>query len=133
MSPRVLAATIASVVLCQATTAAAAITSPDLRAQPAGEAWHETVLYRFRGPENSPHGDGALPQGGVIADATGTLFGTTSVGGLHGNGTVFELTPLPSGGEWQETTLHQFQNAGDDGASPGDRPVLGANGVLYGT
>jgi uncharacterized repeat protein (TIGR03803 family) len=133
MSPKVLAAIIATVVFCQATTATAAITSRGLSAEPTRDGWHETVLYRFRGPEDAPHGDGAFPQGGVIADASGALYGTTSVGGSQGNGTVFELTPSPSGDPWQETVLHEFQNAGDDGASPVDRPVLGADGVLYGT
>ena len=37
--------------------------------------WSETILHSFQGPE------GAYPQGGLIMDTTGTLFGTTSGGG----------------------------------------------------
>lgn len=36
--------------------------------------------------------DGANPSAGLIADGAGNLFGTTSVGGPLGDGTVFELT-----------------------------------------
>jgi uncharacterized repeat protein (TIGR03803 family) len=35
---------------------------------------------------------GAIPLAGLIADAVGDLFGTTSVGGANGAGTVFEIT-----------------------------------------
>ena len=34
--------------------------------------------------------DGANPIGGLIADAAGDLFGTTTFGGAYGYGTVFE-------------------------------------------
>jgi uncharacterized repeat protein (TIGR03803 family) len=38
--------------------------------------------------------DGASPPAGLIADAAGHLYGTTSKGGAHRDGgTVFELTP----------------------------------------
>jgi uncharacterized repeat protein (TIGR03803 family) len=45
-----------------------------------------TLLYSFNGT------DGALPVAGLIADAKGDLFGTTSAGGANGRGTVFEVT-----------------------------------------
>src|SRR5215472_15922018 len=35
--------------------------------------------------------DGAQPEGRLIADANGNLFGTTVFGGAHGHGTVFEI------------------------------------------
>ena len=34
---------------------------------------------------------------GLIADDKGNLFGTTSVGGAHGGGTVFEVAKTVSG------------------------------------
>jgi uncharacterized repeat protein (TIGR03803 family) len=37
--------------------------------------------------------DGALPEGNLIQDASGNIFGTTLQGGATGNGTVFELVP----------------------------------------
>lgn len=49
----------------------------------------ETVLYRFTGSG----GDGFRPEAGMVMDASGNLYGTTTSGGTAGNGTVFRLTP----------------------------------------
>ena len=50
--------------------------------------------------------DGQTPQGGLVADSAGNLYGTNS-SGIDGKvkifGTVFELTPTGTG--WTETTL----------------------------
>jgi uncharacterized repeat protein (TIGR03803 family) len=92
--------------------------------------WTESVLYSFTGAA-----DGGFPFGYVIADATGTLYGTTSAGGFTGNGTVFKLTP-PSGGEtnWTETVLYSFLDWGfGDGASPSAGLIFDASGNLYGS
>jgi len=56
--------------------------------------WTETVLYSF-----GTGTDGATPIGGVNLDAAGNLYGTTSLGGTYGYGTVFRLTP---GSGWTE-------------------------------
>ena len=48
----------------------------------------ETVLYSFAGAA-----DGASPEGGLVQDASGKLYGTTKYGGAFGAGTVFELRP----------------------------------------
>jgi uncharacterized repeat protein (TIGR03803 family) len=47
----------------------------------------EIVLHSFTGA------DGANPEGGLIRDAAGNLYGTTSGGGPSLVGTVFKLTP----------------------------------------
>ena len=86
-----------------------------------------TTLYSFSG-EN---GDGAGPSAAVLYKANGSLYGTTSYGGIFNSGTVFELTPV-SGGAWTETVLHSF-GAGNDGTYPYAGVVAGTNGVLYGT
>jgi len=50
------------------------------------------VLYNFCSESNCS--DGAIPLGGVIADASGNLFGVTVTGGNNNNaGTVYELVP----------------------------------------
>jgi uncharacterized repeat protein (TIGR03803 family) len=49
--------------------------------------WIYTLLHGFTGP------DGEYPQAGVTLDANGNLYGTTSVGGQYGYGTVWEITP----------------------------------------
>ena len=82
----------------------------------------ETVLYSFEGPPN----DGAEPWGGVVLDAKGNMYGTTSQGGAYGLGTVFKLTP--SG---KETVLHSF--SGGDGETPYAGLVANQKGTMYGT
>lgn len=90
----------------------------------------ETVLYAFRGP------DGALPDGGLIFDAAGNLYGATAIGGLtnkycsDGCGTVFKLTKGTKG-KWTETVLHAFR--GLDGSSPIGPFIFEQMGNLYGT
>lgn len=50
-----------------------------------------TTLYRFCDPRVCS--GGAVPDSGVILDASGDIFGTTSGSGRYGAGTIFELTP----------------------------------------
>jgi uncharacterized repeat protein (TIGR03803 family) len=51
---------------------------------------NEIVLYSFSAT-------GAGPVGGMVADASGNLFGTTASGGTNGFGTVFEFAQAISG------------------------------------
>jgi len=49
----------------------------------------ELVLYSFTGTP-----DGSYPIGSALArDRAGNLYGTTSMGGTYGCGTVFKYTP----------------------------------------
>jgi len=84
------------------------------------KAGKETVLYSFQGT------DGAYPQGSLILDAQGNLYGTTFRGGTYGYGTVFKLNT-----NGVETVLHSFN--GDDGEYPTSSLVQDAAGNLYGT
>jgi uncharacterized repeat protein (TIGR03803 family) len=96
--------------------------------------WTETLLYSFCSASNCS--DGAQPLAGVVFDAAGNLYGTTSVGGDtrfcsgEGCGTVFQLTP-GSNGKWTETVLHSFNLA--DGSDPRASLILDKSGNLYGT
>jgi len=99
-----------------------------------GRPWTETVLYSF---EQGVNGDG--PEGPVIFDSSGNLYGTTAYGGdLNcqggvGCGVVFELSPPAiKGGAWSYATLHAFQD-GNDGAIPSGYLVFDSQGSLYGT
>jgi uncharacterized repeat protein (TIGR03803 family) len=47
------------------------------------------VLHSF----NNTNGDGFSPLAGLIFDAAGNLYGTTTSGGAYTNGTVFEIEP----------------------------------------
>ncbi|MGB8886055.1 MAG: choice-of-anchor tandem repeat GloVer-containing protein [Candidatus Korobacteraceae bacterium] len=89
--------------------------------------WIETVLHSFN--ENGV--DGSYPYAGLIFDAAGNLYGTTSSGGIHYYGAVFELSP--HGGSWTETVLHSFNYNGVDGADPYAGLILDHSGNLYGT
>ncbi len=46
----------------------------------------ETIVHAFGGT------DGLLPDGGVISDGKGNLYGTTSSGGANGNGAIFKIS-----------------------------------------
>jgi uncharacterized repeat protein (TIGR03803 family) len=95
----------------------------------------EKVLYSF-----NPNGtDGAEPEGGLIRDAAGNLYGATRQGGIYHCamyaspsihcGTVFELTPV-KGGCWTEKVLHSF-GSGNDGIGP-KTLIFDNSGNLYG-
>jgi uncharacterized repeat protein (TIGR03803 family) len=79
-----------------------------------------TVLHSFTGSL-----DGAYPTG-LVRDAAGNLYGTTSNGGTYGYGTVFKVD---TGG--REIVLYSFRG-GTDGALPADL-IQDAYGNLYGT
>ena len=88
----------------------------------------ETVLYSF----GSSSADGWYPQVGLIADASGNLYGTTYQGGAYGFGTVFKLTPSKSV-PWTETVLYSFGSSSADGQGPLAGLIADASGNLYGT
>ncbi len=79
-----------------------------------------TVLHRFAGGA-----DGASPEAGLIA-LNGTLYGTTTYGGAHKYGTVFEVTPAG-----KERVLYAFRGK-LDGANP-EAGLVNVSGALYGT
>jgi uncharacterized repeat protein (TIGR03803 family) len=94
----------------------------ELSPNAAGE-WTELILKSFV----SFGAGGYLPRGGVIFDAAGDLYGTT--GGHYPNyGTVFELSPNPSGA-WPETLLSSPN--GSELSYP-DSLIFDAAGNLYG-
>ncbi|HTZ95788.1 MAG TPA: choice-of-anchor tandem repeat GloVer-containing protein [Terriglobales bacterium] len=106
-----------------------------------GGAWTEKVLYSFAGTGSwSLVGDGGQPNGGLVFDDQGNLYGTTQFGGHTGGvcrggpgcGIVFELVaPRQNGGQWTEKLLHAFQGQPNDGGGPFGDLVL-ADGALYG-
>lgn len=55
---------------------------------PGSPNWTEKVLYSFTGGT-----DGWIPAASVIFDASGNIYSTTEVGGVNGEGTVFEVVP----------------------------------------
>lgn len=90
-------------------------------------AWTLTLLYSFGSTAN----DGTYPYSGLVQDAAGNLYGTTSLGGTYGLGTVYELAATLGEGPYKEAVLHSFAG-GEDVANPYAALTLGANGALYG-
>jgi uncharacterized repeat protein (TIGR03803 family) len=81
--------------------------------------WTEKVLYRFQGTAG---GDGEAPQGGLVFDTTGALYGTTFAGGNIQLGTVFKLKPPAAGlTQWTEKVLSDLPSGG---ANPIGDPLL---------
>jgi uncharacterized repeat protein (TIGR03803 family) len=95
----------------------------ELTPNPDG-TWTEQILHRFSGGN-----DGSGPEATLIFDKSGNLYGTTTFGGTHGIGNVFELMPN-SEGSWTEKVLHQFK--GGAWGSPGG-VIFDQAGNLYGT
>ena len=80
---------------------------------------------------------GASPQGGLVWDAAGNLYGTTQTGGTGTGchkaacGTVFELSA--AGSTWTKATLYNFQGGTTDGEDPVAGLIFDKAGNLYGT
>jgi uncharacterized repeat protein (TIGR03803 family) len=83
-----------------------------------------TELFSFGLDPGGP----AAPFGGVIADASGTLYGTTFGGGPDGVGTVFSLAT-----DGTVTTLANFDQV-VNGGNPSEISLLrDASGTLFGS
>ena len=98
-----------------------------IAAPAAGGTPKYQVLHAFGSGQ-----DGTGTWGSLILDGEGNIFGTTSGGGLHGFGTVFELRPKSSG-KWSESILYSFNRNGQDGYLSTAAVVLDTAGNLYGT
>lgn len=94
--------------------------------KPSGSGYTESLLYSFGAYMGT---DGQFPIGGLVMDASGNLYGTTTSGGTHGSGTVFALKPGGSG--YTESLLYSF-TGGADGQSPRGRLVMDSSGALFG-
>jgi uncharacterized repeat protein (TIGR03803 family) len=95
-----------------------------------------TTLYSFSACSRLPrsprtNSDGCIPVGGLVVSGD-TLYGTASLGGTNGNGTVFKVNTNGTG----FTTLYSFASFGldytnSDGANPRHELLLLGN-TLYG-
>jgi uncharacterized repeat protein (TIGR03803 family) len=85
----------------------------------------ETVLYAFTATNDGEH-----PRAGVVFDASGNLWGTTSQGvGTAKLGAVFKLVPVS--GVWTENFLFPF--TGPNGSTPYARVTIDDSGNVFGT
>lgn len=90
------------------------------RWSPSGPSYQ--VLHDFAGGT----AEGRWLHGGVVVDASGSLYGTTVYGGSQDVGTIFALST--AGGT--PTLLHAFAV---DGEAPVGPPTRGEAGRIYGT
>ena len=98
-----------------------------------GGTWKEVALHDFTGGI-----DGGDASGGVVLDASGNVYGVTTLGGNTslctaqgpGCGVVFKLTHSSSG--WTESVIHTF-TGGQDGATPQAQLIFDSAGDIYGT
>ena len=89
-----------------------------------------TTLYSFCSQSDCP--DGSFPNAALLQATDGNFYGTTFVGGVEGEGTVFKITPSGT-----LTTLYSFCSQGYPSCTDGSNPYAGlvqaTNGYLYGT
>ena len=92
-----------------------------------------SVLHSFTGG-----GDGAHPVGTLTIDGGGSLYGTTTWGGMNNCsppyecGTVFKLSHRNA--NWILQTLYTFDpTTGQDGYGPAGQLARDSSGILYGT
>jgi hypothetical protein len=100
-----------------------------------GGKWTEKVLHSFGGAK-----DGANPNGGLVLDSKGAVYGMTNIGGdpecplskKVGCGVAYKLAPpTKQGGTWTEKLIHTFKN-GNDGTQPSGGVIFAKGGSLYG-
>ena len=91
-----------------------------------------TVLHAFTGGT-----DGSFPQGNLVQDSSGNLYGETTSGGdpscllsgmQPGCGTIFEYDPKSA----QESIAHVFGSSAGDGLYPNTGMMLASDGQFYG-
>ena len=99
---------------------------------PSTGGWTFTILFAFTNDSEA-----ATPEGGVVFDANGNLWGTAYFGGINdcGNpqlpsscGIVFEL--IHSGSGWTENTAFQFHRS--VGGNPAGKLIFDQSGNIYG-
>jgi uncharacterized repeat protein (TIGR03803 family) len=91
---------------------------------------HQTVLHSFC---SEPYcADGASPNGGLVMDTSGNLYGTTTFGGTSYDGPAVIFKLDTSG---RETVLYTFCSERNcvDGESPQAGLVMDDGGNFYGT
>jgi hypothetical protein len=87
--------------------------------------WAYHVLHRFA----SSSTDGQRPFAGLVMDTAGNFYGSTALGGVHNNGTIFKFAFTD--GHWKKTVLYDFPKHAD-GTNPGYQMVFDKAGALYG-
>ncbi len=99
---------------------------------PSGSTWTTVPIYLFSGT------DGSTPTARVVFGPDGHLYGTTSQGGSHNFGTVFELIPPLSTCKtancfWKQVKVYDFQGVPDGSIPSNGDLAFDSQGNIYGT
>ena len=106
-----------------------------------GSGWIFLTLYSF---DTRLTDNGIAPEAAVVIGSNGSLYGTTEIGGVDGQGCdnygcglVYNLRPPARAtasalGQWTETVLYAFTGS-PDGAHPEAAVVFDQAGNIYGT
>jgi uncharacterized repeat protein (TIGR03803 family) len=92
-----------------------------------GGQWKQKVIHTFTGGKDGSTGS----LGFLLFDTAGNVYGVAELGGAHGAGTAFKLSPA-SGGKWTMSTLDGFRGTPHAGFPYGGL-ISDATGNLYGT
>ena len=92
----------------------------------AQEKYQFQILHAFTGGA-----DGGGPEGPMVMDSKGNLYGAAYGGGPNVDGAVFMLSP-GTNGQWTETVLYSFPGFQGDGKAPLG-VVIDQSGNIYGT
>jgi uncharacterized repeat protein (TIGR03803 family) len=94
-----------------------------------GGTFAETILYSF-----GDNGDASTPNGPLLFDSTGALYGVTSLGGAFNQGAVYKFVPpAKAGQQGTETILFSFGGGSlSSGVTPIGNLIFDSAGNLYG-
>ena len=92
---------------------------------PGKSGYTESVLYRFRGGA-----DAWEPNGPIVIDKAGNIYGSSGFGGSQNDGAVFKLTPDGSG--YAESVLYSIPG-GAGGQLPQAGLTIDKHESIYGT
>ena len=92
---------------------------------PSGPGWTNNVLHSFQNTS-----DGAYPDGGVLLDSSGNVYGSTTTNGSGGGGTVYQLTQ--AGASWNFDIVYNLLSHTPD-SGPYSQLTMDGSGNLYGT
>ena len=111
---------------CQTTSSIGCGTTFELSPSSMGGGWTEKMVHRFSGGN-----DGASPNGGLVFDAKGALYGTGGGGGSKSQGVVFQFAKVKNSNNWIETVLHRFSAEGNAPCCPMAKVTFDGTGNLY--
>lgn len=111
----------------------------ELRPASSGK-WSYKILYKFCSLHSCQDGELAYSgltwlgqASGQAYDGKSPLYGTTLLGGTHGQGVAFEIAP-GSGGRWSQSVIYDFcaKSGCADGMSPYGGLTMDSAGNIFG-